>query len=173
MISSAGQFLFHNPPIATISEVLQPSGDCGNLGFLQQPMPETVSVPQLAGCNNLKSFNHLGFLQQASLWSTTHRLQCSIFLQDPGFLSRPVSVPTHRLQQTSSDHLGFFRRPVSIRQLTDCNKLSFNYLGSFQQASFCFTTHRLPQFSLLHLDFFSRPVSVPQVPDSNNLWFLH
>jgi hypothetical protein len=49
-------------------------------------------------------------------------LQCSIFLQDPGFFSRPVSVPTHRLQQTSSDYLGFFSRPVPIRQLTDCNK---------------------------------------------------
>lgn len=114
--------------------------------LFSRPMPETVSVPQLTRCNNLKSFNHLGFLQQASFCSTTHRLECLIFLQDPGVFSRPVSVPTHRLQQTSSDHLGFFSGPVSIPQLTDCNKLSLTILVPL-----------------------SRPVSVSQLADCHNL----
>jgi hypothetical protein len=68
LISSAGQFLFHNPPIATISEVLQLSGDCGNLGFLKQ-----------ADARN-------GFC------STTHRLQQSEVLQPSWFSSAGQSL---------------------------------------------------------------------------------
>jgi hypothetical protein len=97
--------------------------------FFSRPMPETVSVPELTGCNVESSFKILVFSASQFQFQLTDcdKLPPTILVSSAGqFLFQNSQIAT----SFPLTILVPFSRPVSVSQLADCHNLPCSILIS-------------------------------------------